>query len=70
MSSEIYITIVALALCLGFGAFSYHMHTREHNELEPRMMPWSIIAMGCVATSFMLIVHLLNLFGMETGGRR
>ena len=70
MTPEITYTLLGLIACLGLGAFSYRRHTREHNELAPRMVPWIIIALACLATSFMLGVHLVNLIGFETGGRR
>ena len=69
MTPHIIYTLLGIIAGLGFGALSYHMHTREHNELAPRMVPWIIIAMACLATSFMLFVHLVNLFGLETGRR-
>lgn len=69
MNLEIIYTVLALAACASLGLYSYNRHTREHNELAPRMVPWIIIAMGSLATSFMLVVHLVNLFGFETGNR-
>ena len=69
MTPDILYTLLALIACLGLGILSYHLHTREHNKLQPRMVPWIIIAMACLATRFMLIVHLINLFGLETGRR-
>lgn len=67
MNSEIIYALIALAACVGLGLFSYNRHNREHNELSPRMIPWILIAMACLATCFMLIVHVVNLFGFETG---
>jgi len=69
MTPHIIYTLLGIVVCAGLGALSYRMHTREHNELAPRMVPWIIIAMACIATSFMLFVHLVNLFGLETGRR-
>jgi len=69
MTSDILYTLAGLIACASLGTLSYRMHTREHNELSPRMVPWIIIAMACIATSFMLFVHLVNLFGLETGRR-
>jgi len=69
LSTDFYLTISGLAICAGVGFLSWKQHTRENNTLKPRMMPWRFIAMGCLATGFMLIVHLVNLFGFETGGR-
>ncbi|MCF6221009.1 MAG: hypothetical protein L3J65_07835 [Robiginitomaculum sp.] len=67
MTPDFLYTSLGLIACIGLGALSYHLHTREHNKLQPRMVPWIIITMACVATSFMLVVHLMNLFGLETG---
>jgi len=69
MTANILYTLLGLVACLCLGALSYHLHTREHNKLAPRMVPWIIIAMAFLATSFMLFVHLINLFGLETGRR-
>ena len=71
MSTQITYTLIGLGVCIVLGLLSYRMHTREHNKLKPRLVPWSFIAMACIATGFMLFVHLINLFGLETGqGRR
>lgn len=69
LNTDYILTISGLALCVGLGLLSWKLHTRENNSVRPRMVPWIIIAMGCLATSFMLVVHLINLFGFETGGR-
>ncbi|MBL4871226.1 MAG: hypothetical protein JKX72_09755 [Robiginitomaculum sp.] len=69
MIANLLYAILALAACVSLGLFSYNRHTREHNELAPRMVPWIMIAMGSLATSFMLVVHLVNLLGFETGNR-
>lgn len=69
MDNSILITLLALVLCAALGMFSYCQHTKPHEKLNPRMMPWSLIAMGCLATSFMIVVHLVNLLGFETGRR-
>ncbi len=36
--------------------------------MTPRMVPWMPIMLGCAATGLMIIVHLVNLWGFETGG--
>ncbi|NNC38469.1 MAG: hypothetical protein EX271_04555 [Acidimicrobiales bacterium] len=68
-NTDFYLTVSGLAICLGLGLLSWKLHMRENNSVKPRMVPWIIIAMGCLATGFMLLVHLVNLFGFETGGR-
>lgn len=70
MNNDLVITLIGLALTVGLGLLSYRMHTRENNSVKPRMVPWILIAMACLATTFMLFVHLVNVLGLETGGRR
>ncbi|MEE9273142.1 MAG: hypothetical protein V3U57_07750 [Robiginitomaculum sp.] len=67
ITHEILFTFMATLSFLVVGAYSYARHTNVHEKLEPRMVPWSLIAMACLATTFMLIVHLVNLFGFKTG---
>ena len=70
LNTDLILTLSGIVLCAVLGALSYKLHTRENNSVKPRMIPWIIIAIGCLATLFMLLVHLVNLFGFETGGRR
>ena len=67
MENPIVMTTLVLLGTVSLGIFSYRRHTREHNELAPRMVPWIIIALGCLATSFTVLIHLVNLLGFETG---
>jgi hypothetical protein len=70
INTDLIVTVSGLFICAIVAVISYRLHTRENNTVKPRMIPWIIIAIGCVATGFMLLVHLVNLFGFETGGRR
>ena len=69
MNDDLTFTLIGLAACVALGLFSYRQHTRENNSLKPRMVPWILIAMACLATTFMLAVHLVNVLGLETGRR-
>lgn len=60
-------TIMGLAVCAGLAAFGMWRHFRKTNALKAPLIPWMLVSMGCIATSFMLIVHLVNLLGIETG---
>lgn len=62
--------VTAIITSGSVAAFSYYMHTRPHDKLKPRMVPWVIIAIGATAFFFMLIVHLANLLGFESGRGR
>lgn len=64
------ITIVILLACLAGSALCYHLGTRDHDSLKPRMMPWKFISFGLIAAALMVLVHLANLLGWQTGGGR
>lgn len=66
-TQDLQYTLVALAFCAGLGILSFRRNFARHDEFKPRMVPWMIIALACLATNFMLIVHLVNLAGFETG---
>lgn len=67
INADFILTIASIAGFAALGSFSYWWQGRPHDKLSPRMVPWRLIAMGCLATVFMLCVHLINLLGFETG---
>lgn len=71
---DIHLTAGLLAFCVIGAALCFWLGSRKHDKLEPRMVPWMFIAFGFVATTFILVIHLVNLAGVETGnggfGRR
>lgn len=63
-------TILGVILCSGIGAFCFWRHFRKRETLKAApIIPWIIPGLGAAATGFMLMVHLVNLMGFETGGR-
>jgi len=66
-TEDLIISLVALAFCAGLGFLSFKKHFAPHDKLKPRMVPWMIICLACIATGFMVTVHLVNLMGFETG---
>lgn len=68
-ATDLSITLTALAVCAAIALLSYNRHFRRHDSVKPRMVPWSVIGLAALATGFMLVVHLVNIFGFETGGR-
>jgi len=67
ISNDLLFTSLGLATCALIGAYAFRRHFAQHDKLKPRMVPWIIISLGCIATSFMLLVHLVNILGIETG---
>jgi hypothetical protein len=64
------LTLSGIALCAVLAFFGIRLRFREKTDIRPYRMPWMIIALVAIAVGFMLVVHLVNLFGFETGGRR
>ena len=67
ISNDLLATSVGLATCVLVGIFAFRRHFAKHDKLKPRMVPWIIISLGAIATGFMLLVHLVNILGIETG---
>jgi len=67
ISNDLLLTTTGLAACVIIGIFAFRRHFAKHDKLKPRMVPWIIISLGAIATGFMLLVHLVNILGIETG---
>ena len=66
-SEDLTLTLAAIAGCALLGVIAFRRHFARHDKLKPRMVPWMIISLACLATGFMLVVHLVNLMGFKTG---
>lgn len=66
-SDDLLLTSIGLAICIFLGVLGFRLHFKKHEELKTRMIPWIIISLGAIATGFMLLVHLVNILGLETG---
>jgi len=64
-------TTVALALLgLAVAAFAGWRHgLPAQPEKGPRMIPWMIILLVAATWTLVMVVHVVNLLGIETGGR-
>lgn len=60
----------SLVFCLGGSGFCFWRAMRPRDSLKPDMIPWMFISMGLLAGAFMLLVHIVNLLGFETGRNR
>jgi len=61
-------TVTGLLVLLVLAVFCGWRGARPPNVLKgPRMVPWRPLMMACVVGIMLLLVHLLNLLGLETG---
>lgn len=66
-STDLKLSLLGLFICVALGALSFQRHFAKHDKLKPRMVPWMLIFLACVSTGTMVVVHLVNLMGFETG---
>jgi hypothetical protein len=66
-SQDLTLTLIALAICAGLALLGLRNHFAEKPSIKPHRMPWMIICLTSIATGFMVIVHLVNVLGFETG---
>jgi len=66
-SADLQYSLLGLCACAIIGAIAFRRHFAVHDKLKPRMVPWMLIFLACIATGMMIVVHLVNLMGFETG---
>ncbi len=63
--------IISLSLAvffIGFGIFAQSkLGTVRKKDQRPHQVPWGLVMIGCVFGIFMVVVHLMNLIGVDTG---
>lgn len=60
-------TLIGLSACAALGVYGFWRNFKKHDNLKAPLVPWMVVSLACLATGFMLIVHLVNLLGFETG---
>lgn len=43
------------------------MGTVRKKDQRPHQVPWGLVMIGCVFGIFLVVVHLMNLIGVDTG---
>jgi len=68
-SDDLLISFIALAVCAGLVILGFRQNFKEKTEFRRVRPPWMIIALAAISVGFMIVVHIANLFGFETGNR-
>lgn len=68
-SDDLLISVIALLICVGLVALGFRQNFKEKTDFRRVRPPWMIIALAAISVAFMIIVHLANLLGFETGNR-
>jgi Na+/melibiose symporter-like transporter len=69
-STDMSVSLIGMAICIFLGIIGFRNHFKKHTTIKPHRLPWMIISLAAIATGFMLLVHVVNLFGLETGRNR
>ena len=62
------ITLGLLGFGLAWTVGCGWMGARPKDYLKPRLIPWQILMLVGAVFVLVVAIHLLNLFGMNTGG--
>jgi len=67
MTQDLALTLGGLLFCGILAVLSFRRHFIPGRHY--RRINWMVICLACVAVAFVLIVHLVNIAGFETGNR-
>lgn len=68
-STDLLISFTALAVCAGLAILGIRNNFAEKYDIRPHRPPWMIIALAAISVGFMVVVHIANVLGVETGNR-
>jgi hypothetical protein len=66
MSLPLTLALLAAAICCGVGCGWLGARAPDPRR-GPRMAPYRFLMILCAALGLMLLVHVVNLFGLTTG---
>ncbi len=63
-------TLIALTVAFGIFAFGAWRDSRPREPGNPHLFSWKPVYMISLVVGILMLVHLANLFGIETGKGR
>ncbi|MFC6199019.1 hypothetical protein [Ponticaulis profundi] len=66
-SLELIITLVGLVFGVGLFFLSSHRAGLPRDDMRPRVLPWRLFIVLSAFWTLLMLVHLVNIFGIETG---
>ena len=62
------LSAISACLLIGLAYWAHSKHgTVRKSDQRPHKLPWGLILIACVFGLFMILVHIMNLIGVETG---
>lgn len=62
-------TIAILVVAAALFAFGSWRSAQPANPLKPRLIPWRLVMILSGAVAILMLAHVANLFGIQTGSR-
>ena len=67
--TDLNLSLAALLLSTVVGVASFHRHFTPGRGFKYRRINWMVVCLFCVSAAFVLLVHIVNIAGFETGRR-
>lgn len=67
MSLHLVLNIIGILAAIGFAVFSSHRAGLPRDDLKPKKLPWTLLMILSGFLAFILLVHMFNVLGFETG---
>lgn len=67
MSLDLILTLAGIVTGVAFAVFCSWRAGRPRDDLKPKMLPWQFLMILSAFVTMMLLVHLINVLGYETG---
>lgn len=66
---DLTVTIAVFAIAGALFAFGSWRSAQPADPLKPRLIPWRPVIIISGVVGLLMLVHLVNLLGVQTGGR-
>jgi amino acid transporter len=66
---DLTLTIAIFAAAAALFAFGSWRSAQPADPLKPRLVPWRLVVILSGVVGILMLAHVVNLFGIETGGR-
>ena len=67
ISIDLILSVCGLLVMIGFAAFCSHRAGLPRDDMKPKRLPWTLLMIVSGFIALMIFVHLINLWGYETG---
>ena len=64
---ELWLTLAILVACMAVSGLMAWLERRPRTDLNPRLLPTTPILLATGFVGLLALVHLLNLWGIQTG---